>query len=667
MARRSTQTRILVLGLSAAFVAAAAPAFAEEPVETAIRGWVTDIDASPNWVAGYESLTYDDASRTATLKNLTIRSETLSTKIEISFGQVAVTGYGQTPDGGFTAVSVTTSDSRAVFGAFADVKLGPITADTLTVPSFTGFVFDPARPFTAMVKAYAIAAQTTIASLKIDSVDSTTTFENQTTNASYGGFTLTGMQKGMIDHVVAGPFTQETPSPDGLVNMRADKLEAFKMDLNAIIDVFDPDRYQGGVGDGRWRNALALEKYTNLSFEIPGGKTRFGSIELENLKVRQPPKSFTAFFDDMLANPQMSEKELGQKALDAIPNVFYAFGWDAFRFVDLDVTAPGVDRFHLGDFHINDYSSDGIGEIGIADLDVASDKTSVGAERAAMGGFKFPSLQAIVAAVKAEEAGVESDPLPLIPTMGFAEAVNVSVVQEGKTVGAVDRGRVDLGNYIGPVPTQVALDIRNLVVDQSLIDDARARSMFAELGYQQVQANYGFKLNWREADQSLTLSDFKFDIKDFGSIAAEAVLTGLTRQALENPKGLEGALPSLLFQSGKAVVKDGSIVDRAIAMEAKKKGQTPEKYREDLAGAMPLTLMLVLKNPGFQEKLAPALQAFIRTPGTMTLTASPATPVPLTKIIAAAEADPRSLPTLLSIDVKTDSPAAPAAPAAPQQ
>ena len=116
------------------------------------------------------------------------------------------------------------------------------------------------------------------------------------------------------------------------------------------------------------------------------------------------------------------------------------------------------------------------------------------------------------------------------------------------------------------------------------------------------------------------------------------------------------------------MVKDGSIVDRAIAMEAKKKGQTPEKYREDLAGAMPLTLMLVLKNPGFQEKLAPALQAFIRTPGTMTLTAAPATPVPLTKIIAAAESDPRSLPTLLSIDVKTDSTAAPpAAPVAPQQ
>jgi len=42
--------------------------------------------------------------------------------------------------------------------------------------------------------------------------------------------------------------------------------------------VLDPERYVGGVGDRKWRNALALESYTNFSAEIPGGSFRVGAI-----------------------------------------------------------------------------------------------------------------------------------------------------------------------------------------------------------------------------------------------------------------------------------------------------------------------------------------------------------------------------------------------------
>lgn len=645
--------RVIAACFGGAFIAAVSPALAEEPVETAIRGWVSALDASPNWVAGFDTLSYDQDARTATLKNLAIRSETLQTKVEISFGSIAVTGYGQTADGGFTAVAVKASDSRVVVGTVADMKLASISADTVAVPSFVNYVFDPQKMFTSIVKAYAIGAKTSIASLKIDGIGLDTTFEGQTSRTSYGSYELATMDKGMIERVTVGPLSQESPSPDGLVKLRADKIEARKIDLNALVDVFDPDRYAGGIGDRTWRTAVALESYANLAVETPGGTFRVGSVEMENLKLRQPRQSFSAFFDQLLASPQMSDTDMGRLAVEHVPNLIYAFGFGAFRFTDLDVTAPDIERFHLGDFHINDLSSDGLGEFGVGDLDAAADKNSVGAERLAFGGMTFPDIDRISAAIKAEQAGLPSDPLPLMPTLGFAEAVNVSVVQDGKMVGAVDRGRLDLSSYVGPVPTSVALDVRGINLDLSQVTDPQARSMIAGLGYDRLQGDYGFKLNWREADESLSLSDFRLTIKDVGSLVADVMLTGLKRATIEDPRTIESALPSLLFSRGKVVVKDSSIVDRAVAMEAKKKNQTPEKFRQDLAGAMPFTLMLVLKNPGFQAKLAPALQAFIRTPGTMTLTAAPATPVPLTAIIDAAQADPRKLPDLLSVDVKT--------------
>ncbi|HWJ76214.1 MAG TPA: hypothetical protein VNX29_23875 [Kaistia sp.] len=647
------RNRIVAACFGTALLVSVSPASAAEPVETAIRSWISALDASPNWVAGFDTLTYDDASRTATLKNLTIRSETLSTKIEVSFGSIAVTGYGDTADGGFTVVALKADDSRVVIGTLSDTKLKAISADSVTVPSFASYAFDPQKMFTSIVKAYAIVAQTSIASLKIDGVDSSQTFEGQTSHATYGGFELANMSKGMVERMSMGPFKQESPSPDGLLTMRADKLEALKVDLNAVVDVFDADRYVGGVGDRKWRTALALETYTNFSMEIPGGQFRVGSVELEKLNLRQPPQSFSSFFDELLANPSMDEAALGKLTAEYLPQMFYAFGIGAFRFTDLDVMAPDVQRFHLGDFHLTDFSNDGLGEFGIGDLDVAADKTSIGAERLAFGGVTFPSLDRISAAVRAGQSGLEADPLSLIPTLGFGEAVNVSVVQDGKAIGALDRGRLDLSDYVGPVPTAIALDLRGINLDLSQVTDPKAREMIAGLGYDRLLADYGFKLNWREADESLSLSDFRLTVKDVGSLVADVMLTGLKRSTIEDPRTLENALPSLLFSRGKVVVKDSSVVDRAVAMQAKKKNQTPEKFREDLAGAMPFTLMLVLKNPGFQAKLAPALQAFIRTPGTMTLTAAPATPVPLLAILAAAQEDPRKLPDLLSVDVKT--------------
>ena len=64
------------------------------------------------------------------------------------------------------------------------------------------------------------------------------------------------------------------------------------------------------------------------------------------------------------------------------------------------------ERFHLGDFHINDMSSDGIGEIGINDLDAAAtDKSSLGAQRLAVGDIRFPDISYLSNALRAAEAG----------------------------------------------------------------------------------------------------------------------------------------------------------------------------------------------------------------------------------------------------------------------
>jgi len=653
MSRPSLRLRLLAAGTSAVAMTASLPALAEEPIETAIRGWVAALDASPNWVAGFAELTYDEGRREATLRNLTIRSETLSTKIEISFGTLGVTGYSETVDGGFKALEISADDSKVVIGDLADVTMRDLRVDNLAVPSFVNFVFDPNRPFTSGVKAMAIAAKTSIDSIKIGNIQSTQTAEGQTSRADYGSYELKGMADGKIDQVVVGPVKQEMPSPDGLMTFGVDRIEARKYDLDAVIAVFDPDRYVGGVGDGKWRDVLALEVYKNFTINVPGAAVRIGSFETENLRMRQPKRNIGEVIDTLIAKPDMPEEEMGRLVSENLAGLLGFVGVGSMRLSDLDVTAPEIERFHLGDFHITDMSSDGIGEIGINDLDAAAqDKSSVGAERLAIGDIRFGDLDYLANALRAAETGADVDPLPLVPTFGFAEAIDLDVVQAGTRLGAVDRARLDLGAYIGPVPTKIATDIRGLDLDLSQVSDRRAREMLRDLGYERLVADYGFTLAWREADESLKVDGFRLAIKDLATLTMDATLIGLTRQAIEAPENLEPALAALQFTQGKLAIEDQSIIERAVGMQAKKMNVEPDKFRQQIAGALPLFLM-ALRNPGFQAKLAPALQAFIKTPGTMTITANPATPVPVMQLIDTAETAPQKLPDLLQVEIKT--------------
>ena len=672
--------RLVAATLAGLVCLPALPAQAEEPVEAAVRSWIAAIDASPDWVAGFGELTYDSTLKLATIRNLSIRSEKLDAahggKIEATFDKIDIAGFTQQSDGAIAFSDFEARQGRVVATAqtpakkattpdgidqpsipmMVDLRFDTLSIKDASVPSFLNVIFDPTKPATSWVRLVANAAKSSTGAMEMRGISYETDLQDEKSRTTIESYLIDSYRDGRIEKATMGPMTQEAPTPDGLVKMRVESGEIRGYDVDALLSILDPDRYVGGVGDGKWRTAIGLESIRKWTFEIPGVEVRMGNFEIENFKVRQPPKPFfTSLLDEVLTNPNLDDDRTAKLVQENLPGIFSWFGVGAFRMSDLDVVTPEIERFHLGDFHLNDFSSDGLGEIGIGDLDISmpGGEGSIGAERVAVGGFRFPSADQILAAVKADEAGLPVDPMPLMPTMGFAEAINVDVVQGGKKLGAVDRGRLDLSDYIGPVPTTVALDIRGLDLDLSLVDDRQARKMLTDLGYDRLQAEYGFKLHWREADESLNLENFKLAIKDVGSISADVALSGLTRAVIQNPMTIETALPSLAFNRGKVVVQDGSVVDRAIAMEAKKKNQTPEKFREDIAGALPLTLMLVLKNPTFQQKLAPALQAFIRTPGTLTLTAAPAAPVPVTAIMQAADTDPRSLPNLIGLEVQS--------------
>ena len=152
--RRST-VALLIAGFLLVS-SAAAPAAAEEPVETAIREWVAAIDASPDWTAKYGNLAYDEATKTATLTGLSIRLEGKPLGLDVE--SISVADYAAGADGGFSASEIT-ADGGAIDAGVAKVALSDIIFNDVAVPGLTGFVYDPEKPFTSIMRAYADVAQ----------------------------------------------------------------------------------------------------------------------------------------------------------------------------------------------------------------------------------------------------------------------------------------------------------------------------------------------------------------------------------------------------------------------------------------------------------------------------------------------------------------------------
>ena len=346
-------------------------AVAEAPVETAIKGWVAGIDASPDWQAAYKSLTYDAASDRAVLTGLTIRSQVPG--FDVAFGAVALTGFVAVPDGGFTATRITADEGTLEAGPFK-VALSDAEVNAFAMPALPAIVWDPQRPFTSIVKAYAPLSRLAMTNGRIGSLGLIENNAGVSSRVVYDEFRIDRWADGKIAAITAGPLSMVSPNPDGLVSMKVASLEAHDIDIDAALRVFDPDRYSGGIGDGVWHKVTGLTAYHDFAVAGPGVKMTMTLLSVEDFKLRQPAHSFAGFLDQVIADPNMPTDS--PQSARAMVDMVSAYGLGRLGISGLDIAATGMGSFHVGGFNISDLSIDRLGEFAVDDF--ATDVPDVG-------------------------------------------------------------------------------------------------------------------------------------------------------------------------------------------------------------------------------------------------------------------------------------------------
>lgn len=638
-------------------------AAADEAVEAAIRDWIAAVDASPEWSATFGGLVYDPASDTALLTDLTIRAEqnSLASGAVVSFGTLSVTGYVEEPDG--FKVRSATADRGALEAGFIKLRLNDIALADLSAPWFAGFAFDDGKPFASIMRAYRAALGVGLRQGRIGSVELDQTHEGVTSRVVYENFRLDGFADGKVAAFLAGPIRMESPTPDGLINMTIGSIESRDTDLAAFVHVYDPDSYVNGVGDMVWRDALAYAAYNDIAMDVPGAKLTIGGIVVENFRLRQPPASFTGFFDEMIAHPNMPDALAERLAMKSIPAMFSAFSIGRFAVLDTRVQAMGIDHLAMGDFHLNDFSIDGLGEFGLEGIEaVVQGQGAVELDRFAFGGITFGGYDALTRLIEIGNTASQAEVNALLPHLGFVEMLGLNLQTPDIPRLALERFRADASRYIGIIPTSTRVELRGLSFPVSAITDRDAREMLRRLGYDRIVAGFGFETEYEEADERIIIENLHYAIEDMGAFSVSVGLRGLPLAAFSDTTLLNAIGPQLRLDGARFTFTDDSIVGKGLDLLAEYMHAPVSLFRDQFADAMPFLLSLAVQNDpklmaivnqsGLFKQLTPVVRDFVANPGSsIIVTLNPPTPIALAAIGEAVENTPSRVVELLGLAI----------------
>lgn len=203
----------------------------------------------------------------------------------------------------------------------------------------------------------------------------------------------------------------------------------------------------------------------------------------------------------------------------------------------------------------------------------------------------------------------------------------------------------------GGLPRDFALNVASISIPQEFIAEADNdfRQMMEGLGYSSLMLNLVVEGGYETGSDRLTLRSFAIDAADVGKFSLAGTISGVKASELADDAGPDalanGKLENLTIRFDNA-----GVVERALDMQAKMMGASREDMVAQLNGALPFMLNAI-NNPPFQEKVAKAAQAFLTDPRSLTISVSPAQPVPFQEIMGSAMSAPQTLPDMLAIDV----------------
>ncbi|WP_321341000.1 hypothetical protein [Breoghania sp.] len=358
-----------------------------------------------------------------------------------------------------------------------------------------------------------------------------------------------------------------------------------------------------------------------------------------------------------VADAFLTSLEAGEATNVAVEDVAVSGGEVVLSGVTANYTADGEDNaLSIGSISLSDAEvlSDGsvtAAAMALTGLSLLQDEDEVNIEAGAITDLRIPSPEEI------------EDPAKAINKPPFYRALEftgITISEEGEADVPVERITSTLDPTGDDGSVKASLAVENVVIDPSAVDDEDFTAQMAELGYANLSVSIKGAGMWSAADGTATLEDFEISAKDMGALHVSATLLGLTpdilaqfEEAQDDFGKLTGLMQMISIADLNIHFRNDTVVDRVLDMQAAAAGTDRAGLIDQLSSALP-SILALLQNPGFQQKVQDAAVTFLNEPGTLTVSANPAQAVPLGQIFGVAMIAPQTIPDMLSVDIQAN-------------
>ncbi|MDR7145213.1 hypothetical protein [Rhizobium sp. BE258] len=609
--------------------------------KVAFQSWVSSLQGEGTNVS-FDKADLDSASDTLNVDNFAMsfagNSSSDSSKLTAAkLSLVAFSSSGTTinfSSATIDSLQLTAQSNQQPSMTIAKLELGPGS-----IPTFQGFISDPARPITTQVEFLKRLSKADIETITASDLQ-------------WGGaatvhqLRLAGVEGGKVKAVdlASVQATWAQPSDGSLAVSSASLAD---LDLGSYVRLFDPSAYLE-AGSSRPDYSLI-------------GKSSFNGLKLSNgalsvnieqgatgaLKVRQFERDLTQIFDAAMASQTyLAENPASAEAIaNAMRGSISLEGVSLSGAAAAGLNTGTFDKVSAGSATLANLTANHFDKLSFENLTAGGPDQTLSARTLELS-------QVDLATLKATEGSGAPEGARTVPTVGAVKIADLSTSSGGKTYG-VKSVDVAMSYFIGAMPTRVKGTIGSLQFQTSQIEEPGLRQTLKDLGYEAIDLSFDVSATWQDAASAVAVDTLKLTGVGMGTLSASGTLTGVSDKSMSNPGSV---LPSELLAGGlqnfRLSFENTGLFDRAIDHAAKVNGKASDELRRAIASNMP-AIMSQISDAGTRNKFVFAGVSFVNNPKSLDLVSTTPDAIAIRDIVASLN-NPLALPVVLKLDASAN-------------
>lgn len=505
--------------------------------------------------------------------------------------------------------------------------------------------------------------------------------DNQDMVTVYEGLEANGIKAGAITSLVIKGSRQAAKMKAGdKIQNTETAFGKFSIDALDLAGMFRWIVEADPTGKAPMKTLHGRYELESMDMKMADANVRVGKTVVDSFKARlakTPPIDIMTLVEANAAKP--GDKTNGLKMLVSMLDIYSTFEFgagtiDGFRVVGPDKSNPGGQvTVSSGKITFNGGASP---QVQLNDLDI---KAQDGFFKMKLAGFQGDLYSLILVGMKeamtssakpgdANAAKAEADLIKAV-----ADAVGDMKLKDtvfkiegidgdfppGKDAKSKDRVKLSLGSFqammgsfVNLTPTKLDYTLNGLKMPVPADSKDQGIKALRDFGIDILDLSAQIKATWDESKSRFMVDDIMADLGKFGRVSLKGELGNIPRPLFENPvQNWPIAMMGGNVQSVTLTLNNKGGVQAMLARFAGEQKKTPEQVRFEVSAMAPAMISAVMSGHPDSPALAEAISKFIKTPGTLSVTARANVPTGITVMdFTAASKNPGVLLQKLKIE-----------------